>query len=132
MRHLTKTAAKTFAQILGGLDRPGQHRKIDTAPDAFMAVHVDVLDRTRHGLRVALAHNFVQNGDVMADPDVTFLVSSVDGQVYPLTFQADATGFHQEGGRIDGDRILSAPRVQADITRFANQWMRNIKAQQTL
>ncbi len=83
MKSLGKRAEAIFRQLIDGLNEPGDHRKIDNSGGTFMPLNIDVLSAERqtvagrdwYDMRVALAHNWVQNGDLMADPDVEFLVT---------------------------------------------------------
>jgi hypothetical protein len=81
-----------------------------------------------------VAHYYEQNGDLMADPEMTFLVSAVDGRVYPLSYRQDGLGIYRESvkfneaGQIDGHY----PREQRDEATFSGQWMKNIKFQQAI
>lgn len=59
---------------------------------------------------------------------MTFLVN--DTGVYPLTFQQAIPPVFQEAAKITDDGVKYSQKLQRDITRFANQWMRNIQDQQ--
>jgi hypothetical protein len=117
------------------LTEPGQHRKIDNTSGTFMPVSIDVLSvehQTIEGrewceMTVSLAHNYEQNGDLMADPDVEFLVTPLG--VAPLSFQQDP-GIYRRWAWKDKGQWRFHPRGQADLTAFCNQWMANIKQQQ--
>ena len=106
---------------------------IDNTAGTFMPVHVDKVADTPAGTIFAIAHRYEQNGDLMSDPDMTFIVGNGTG-VFPITFQQDSIGLYQDavqwgdGGEITGYRR----RLQRDLTTFANQWMRNIGEQQRL
>jgi hypothetical protein len=45
---------------------------------------------------IALAHNGIQNGDVMADPDVEVRINREGHMAEALTFQNDYLGIYQE------------------------------------
>ncbi|HBN75204.1 MAG TPA: hypothetical protein DD473_05190 [Planctomycetaceae bacterium] len=47
-----------------------------------------------------------------------------DTRVYPLTFQQAIPPIYQEAAKIEDDGVKYAPRLQRDLTRFANDWMR--------
>ncbi|MFZ1934493.1 MAG: hypothetical protein WCB27_25800 [Thermoguttaceae bacterium] len=70
--------------------------------------------------------NYVQNGDVMADPDVEFLATPLG--VVPLTFQQDP-GIYRRWAWQENGQWRYRPHGQADLTAFCNQWMVNIKQQ---
>ncbi|MBW4533703.1 MAG: hypothetical protein KME09_07165 [Pleurocapsa minor HA4230-MV1] len=86
---------------------------------------------------ISLSHYYQQNGDLMADPDLTFLVRpSVDNQtllLFPLMYRLDGLGLYQELAFLNDqrDQILSfKSRSMADVASFCNQWAINIQAQQ--
>jgi hypothetical protein len=95
MKCLNQPAGKIFRQLIEGLTEPGQYRKIDNTGGTFMPVMIDVLSvehqtiegREWYDMTVSLAHNYQQNGDLLSDPDVEFLVTPLG--VAPLTFQQD-------------------------------------------
>ncbi len=135
MKSLNKRAEAIFRQLIEGLENSGDHRKIDNAGGSFMPLNIDVLSVNRQtvagrewcDMPVSLAHNYVQNGDVMADPDVEFLVTPLG--VVPLSFQQDP-GIHRRWAWQENGQWRYHPRGQADLTAFCNQWMVNIKQQQ--
>ena len=93
-----------------------------------MAVNVDVVAQYPDGKRIiAISHYFKMNGDMVADPDVTFLVCGSD--VIPMAMQDSFR--YSVGAEYDQESKLKTwPRVQAYITSFCNIWMRNIREQQ--
>ena len=135
MKSLNKRAEAIFRQLIEGLENPGDHRKIDNASGSFMPLSIDVLSVDRQtvagrewcAMRVALAHNHVQNGNVMTDPDVEFLVTPLG--VAPISFQQDPGSYRRWAWQENGQWRYHL-RGQADLTVFCNQWMANIKAQQ--
>jgi hypothetical protein len=78
-------------------------------------------------MRVSLAHNCQQNGDLMADPDVKFNVTPMG--VVPLTFQQDPRIYRRWAWKEEDGNWRVHKRGQADLTAFCNQWMVNIKHQ---
>ena len=79
---------------------------------------------------LSVAHYGEQNGDPMADPEMTFTI--VGGEYYPISFRNDYVGLYQEVFRYDEDGRPEAidKKLQSDLTAFANQWMKNIQEQQ--
>lgn len=134
MTPLTQRATKVFKQLVADLKQPGDSKKIDNTNGVFMAVHVDFIAVNEHGRHYAVAHYYEQYGDLMADPEMTFLYSAVDGQVYPLTFRQDSfPAVNQVAATAEaGESIKCSLKVQQDIARFANLWLKNINAQQGL
>lgn len=131
MKPINKQAQKTFDKLTADL-APGESRKVANS-ESFMAVSVDCLQRVPLGDVFSVSHYYEQNGDLMADPDMTFLKATLDGRVYPLTFRQDGgIPFNQEAATLvdGGTSFRFRPRMQRDIATFAGQWMANIKQQQ--
>jgi len=129
MRKLNQTAKKVFERLTEGLHEVGDHRKVANA-EHFMPVCVEVIDQLPAGRVVSLAHYFEQHGDLCCDPDVTFLVAA-DGDVYPLTFQQAIPPIYTAAVECDETGpVRIRPGAQRELVSFANQWMKNIHAQQ--
>lgn len=132
MTALNKTAYKTLAKLIEGLEI-NQSRKIDNASGIFMPVSVEVLEVKNSIKRVAISHYYEQNGDLMADPDMEFLVMESIGFAQAVTYKQDGLGIYQVARWIDENgRELCRPGLLRDINHFACQWMRNIRQQQGL
>jgi uncharacterized protein YqiB (DUF1249 family) len=91
----------------------------------FMDLNVDVLSKNR----VSLAHNYIQNGDVMADPDMEIEVNFDMQTTEALTYQ-DNYGY-QEVYLFNekGEKVSFYPKTKKDLNIFLSQWLKNIKNQ---
>jgi hypothetical protein len=69
---------------------------------------------------IALAHNGVQNGDVMADPDVEIKIHREKEEIEALSFQNDYMGIYQEV--YDGNKCNK--KLQNEIEIFLDDWLR--------
>jgi len=127
MKTLSKAAAKVLDILTDGLNNPGDSRKIDNS--SFMAVHVEMIGKDASGPLFSVAHYFVQNGDMCCDPDMVFLRAH-DGAYLPVSFQQAIPPVYQEAMDLQNDTFR--PRLMAQLARFANTWMKNIKNQQGL
>ncbi len=134
MKALNQQATKIFNLIVEGLKEPGDHKKIDNSKGTFMALSVEVVDQWPEGSIISLAHYYEQNGDLMRDPDMTFLISNgtkVLGGIFPASYRQDGMGvdqtslFHDEDGKL---KICN--KWQEGQAKFANTWLKNIKEQQ--
>ena len=81
----------------------------------------------------SVAHYYEQNGDLMADPEMTF-VQDVLGKWHPISFRNDGVGCYQEGeagamGFNEDGKAWTRPRLIRDLRAFSNQWDRNLKEQ---
>ena len=130
MKKLNRKSTKIFNQITAGLNSENPYRKLGEDGETFMPVHVDYLYETEHGTVYAIAHNYRQNGDTMADPDMEFLVNKLG--IFPMTYQLDGLGIFQRAIEIRDGRLLYARKLQNQLKNFANDWMININEQQDL
>jgi hypothetical protein len=131
MKALDRKAEAIFCKLTGNTQKVGDHHKWDNANGAFMAVCVEIIGKTGLGPLISVAHYYEQNSDWMKDPDVVFLLGA-DLHVYPISYQQDNLGLYQEAAVVEDGQWKVRPKLQADICRFCNQWMRNIKEQQNL
>ena len=136
MRYLNKEATRVMDKLTEGLDEENPSRKIDNFPGSWMAVNVDRVGEVDAGVIFAVAHNFIQEGDVMADPDMGFLkATDPRGQnlYFPTHYQLDSMGLYQESAVFEDGKLKGVyRRMQSEHTTFANMWMKNIKGQQQL
>ncbi len=113
-------------------DKDGNYAKIHNNPNLMAVVVEKVGHLTGYGEIISIAHYGEQNGDLMADPEMTFTI--VGGEYHPISFRNDYLGRYQEvfGFDEDGNPETINTSLQFDLTCFANQWMRNIANQQKL
>ncbi len=106
------------------------YAKIDTSD--FMPVSVELIGEiSGYGNVISIAHYGEQNGDLMADPEMTFVI--IQGDYYPISFRNDHLGINQEVFRYqDGKPTHIKPELQSDLTTFANTWMKNLQEQQQI
>jgi len=92
---------------------------------SFMDLNIDHLSHTDddRSIVISLAHNFIQNGDVMADPDMEVKIIPSMKMVEALTFQQDSTGTYQQVYLEDG-RFY--PTLKKDLNNFLNSWLKNL------
>lgn len=96
------------------------HLKIESR--GYMDLHIDRLNVNR----IALAQNFIQNGDVMADPDMEIRIHEGTKTAEALTFQQDSMGIY--------DVVYPQPgmvnlRLKKKLNEFLLYWLRNLKQQ---
>lgn len=129
MRKVNNKAAKVLATLTAGLT-PGDGRKIDNSGGTYMPVHVDCVAPNLF----SVAHTYIQNGDVMDDPSMTFFLHP-NGNFYPCDYTQHGLGIHQVSmtatPKSDGSfEYKGRWRLQKDHAVFAGTWMKNIKSQQ--
>ncbi len=74
---------------------------------------------------VAVSHSFLQNGDLMRDPEIVFAVAEWDAWL-PYEITQDPVGIYRNAYN-DGALY---PRVVSDMTGLVNAWARNLLAQE--
>jgi hypothetical protein len=108
------------------------HKKIDNAEGTFMALHVECIGKCNLCPIFSLAHYYEQHGDLMRDPEMLF-IQAEDGGYYAVEIWQDAVNSHSVGVLIEDGLAVSIDETeQADMTVFAEVWLKNIWVQQRL
>ena len=124
--------AETVMDTLTAGMSVSDHRKIDNAEGTFMALHVECIGECNLGHIFSLAHYYEQHGDLMRDPEMLF-IQAEDGGYYPAEIWQDAVNSHSVGVLIEDGKAVSIDETeQADLTVFAEVWLKNIRVQQGL
>jgi uncharacterized protein YqiB (DUF1249 family) len=90
----------------------------------YMDLSLDELEKEPDGnYTIALAHNFEQNGDIMADPDMQIRVISIMHSIEALTYQLDSMGIYQV---VYPKPNLVNPRLKKELNRFLEKWLINL------
>ena len=120
MQHVITKIAEQHDFDLAAAD--GSGLKVEVP--GFMPLNITAYGKGR----VAVNHSYIQQGDMMFDPEIMFL-TLCDGW-YAATYEQHNMGIYQVAVEInDGNLEYINTKQQADIGRFANQWARNIKDQ---
>lgn len=126
---LNQKASRVMDALTAGLTEPpgtGTAARTIGTGGAFMAVHVERIgDRT-----YSVAHYYRQNGDMVCDPDVTFLKAET-GKWLPMTFEQGGV-CHRTAVELDdaGKPASYRPDELRSLVEFCNLWMANIREQQ--
>ena len=129
MRAINKKAQAVMDRLTDGITRENSHTRIDNnKPDSgIMAVVVEWVGNCKLGDVFSIAHYYEQYGDLMSDPEMTFLHGG-DGRYYPMSYKLDSLGVYREGVVwADGEPKYINAREQRDEAIFAGTWMENIK-----
>jgi hypothetical protein len=114
MKAINKSAARTMRKMLSFLE--DGYAKIQKS-SCFMAVTIEQVGQNELGKLFSVAHYAEQNGDLMRDPELVFILGR-DEEFYPITIQQDYIGKYEdvleydESGKIKG----WYPRLQADLS----------------
>ena len=132
MRHLNKRATAIFNRIINNHLKDADAVKIDNS--SFMALCIDRLcsDVDFSGLKgdiFAFAHYYEQNGDLIPDPDMTFLRLQ-NGFIFPLTYQDYRS--YEEAIYLKDGKWKHSNQLLNDLVSFANKWLNNILYQQKI
>ena len=124
-----KTLDRKAAEILRAL-LALKTAKIDNTDGVYMPVHIEFINRTDKYHHFSLAHYGEQNGDAMRDPEMLFALHKESQQFIPYYYRNDYCGIEQYSVKWTDEGVLLNRRLQAEHTTLANQWLRNIAAQQ--
>ena len=115
-----RTFAKMFPEIASGEYR---YLRLE-AGETMMPLHLQWIDSDV----ISIRHTYMQNGDIMCDPEMTFRVDREKGTLEPLTFRQDgAPWIYQEVYSEPG--IIWFPKLSRALSSFTQQWMKNISQQ---
>ena len=117
MKTLDRKAAEIFRALLAL-----QTTKIDNSDGTYMPVYIELIGR--------IDNYSQQNGDAMRDPEMLFALHKETQQFIPYYYRNDYCGIEQNSVKWSEDGVFLNRRLQAEHTAFANQWLRNIAAQQ--
>lgn len=126
---------ESIYQMLLKSDREG-YLKINNAEGAFMPLIVERLSPKDGKDVISLAHYFEVEGDLIPDPDMTFMRLAWDEMVpgvpkfIPLSFQ-DQFKYQESIVFDENDRIKGFYKNrQVEFVRFTSIWLNNIVSQQ--
>jgi len=127
---LSPQATSVMDTLTEGLS-VSDHKKIDNAEDVFMALHVECIGECKLGHIFSLAHYYEQHGDLMRDPEMLFI--QAEEGYYPAEIWQDGVNSHNVGLLIEDGLAVSIDETeQADMTVFAEVWLKNIREQQSI
>ena len=129
LKPVSRASQRVLETLIDGLD-VGDSKEVDNS-GAFMAVHVEALQRTGAGILYSVAHYYDGQGDRCPDPDVVFL-RRADGTFCPISFQ-DSLVCNQPVRWLEDGSIEIDAREQASIASFAsfaNTFLKNAAEQQ--
>ena len=101
--------------------------------NGYEPLSLEYLRYSWQGLPVyGMMHYYIQNGDLMRDPDITFAVDHAGRRIIPLTFQQDGVSFTDYGSVyqcVFPEPDEFSPKLLSDLDRFLARWTRNIAVQ---
>ena len=126
------TIYRDFATHLGQL--LDGHSAVRITVPGYMPLSVEEIGIDGEGHRlVSLCHYGEQNGDLMRDPDIVFMVQDAPhGTIAePVSFRNDYVGLEQEVYRYDetGTRTHLDTKLNVQLREFAQIWFANLNEQ---
>lgn len=120
--------AKDLLQLLDGA------QAVRITSDGFMPLSIECIGKDADGREmIALSHTGEQNGDLMRDPEIVFVLHQGPDGLYaePLSFRNDYAGVMQEVYVYDADghRTHVHTSRKAELKSFCIMWFRNLKEQ---
>ena len=144
MKALNKTSAAIFQAAIDRIPAGETRIKLDAGDHehggSIMALCVEKIGVNEYGDLYSFAHYYLQNGDMMRDPDVVMLRSinpdALTGkhQFFPISYRQDGLGIDRDSVifNTDGPGWKIDKRGQADLCAFCNLWAGNLRGQQGL
>lgn len=90
----------------------------------YMPLSFDTLLTNDSVTVIALAHNYKQNGDLIADPDMQIAIHK-HGMAEALTYQQDNLGIYQQVYDTFPAPRQMRTRLKKELNSFLNQWLKN-------
>ena len=94
--------------------------------EGYMDLSIDILSDNEEEKHIAMAHNFIQNGDVIADPDMEIKIYKKTKMAEALTYQLSSLGIFQ---RVYPEPGKVYPKLKKQLNSFLNQWLTNLISQ---
>lgn len=118
---------------IGIIDREGRPtftEDMKLKSGGFMDLNLDRLGGDKDTFTIAMAHNYTQNGDVMADPDMEVKISPSMKMAEALSFRQDGSiPINQQVYTIQDGHKMIYPRIQKELNTFLSGWLLNLKKQ---
>ena len=130
MLHAPKHSGTNFKALKPFLDIATDDSRHFKA-DGFMDLVIEDMCITDDigGHVYTISHYGVQNGDLMADPDMELSVNMETGKIIPRTFRNDYIGTYQSVFKTINGKLMYSHRLLIDLDEFLWQWLKNIKDQ---
>ena len=135
MRKINKPAARSIDFLLYDLpEEMGASKVIDYIHTVHMPIHVSLLaDGPQEGTDiVSVSQQGEQNGDVMYDPEISFLRDHRGKKTvyYPVSYRNDFLGINQHYLQTtdEGKLVFVDIKDQKDCAVFVGKWMKNLRS----
>lgn len=139
MKAINKTATVIFFQLLNKMEGK-EYLKIEKEgfmPLTIERIGIGIETAGGKGSLYALLHHYVQEGDLMKDPQVDFLVvdrrteitNDIESvKIFPCSFEQSNLGIYEDSIIFRDNAIHECMEaMQRDHADFAEIWLQNIK-----
>ena len=133
MKTINRKATEIFLKIVALIKENNGHIELDNKKGLYMSLSAEKIDEIEGFEMYSLAHYKEQNGDLMADPEMCFLLAQneKDSIVMPYSYRNDFMRIDQIDLFIEDDKIKGIRHeAVAKNVAFANTWLKNIELQQ--
>lgn len=89
----------------------------------YMNLNLDDLGKDKIGHVFAMAHNYKQHGDIMADPDMQIRIIPEMQSIEAITYQLDSMGIFQQ---VYPDEKHVIPKLKKELNSFLEKWLINL------
>ena len=121
------TNFKLMIQVLGNEFWKNESLKLTS--DGYMPLCYDTLYNNDLGVVVGLMHTYVQNGDIMRDPDMEIVLkfhAHGEHEALPMYYRNDGMGVFRKTTLEDG--TICWPEME-DQSDFLEMWLKNLISQ---
>jgi hypothetical protein len=104
-------------------------RPLKIEVEGFMPLHIEVIGSgPGKAVLLSVMHTYVQNGDVMRDPDVEVQVIPDSGEEWlPVSYRQDGLGVFRQAVSTEGGVVMFHHGLVADLKGFLEMWDRDIR-----
>lgn len=105
------------------LDGEYTYMRFEGSPEGgYEPLYIELIDKNT----IAMAHTYVQNGDLMYDPEMVFTFDNEKEELQALSYEMSAMGSYQ---RVYDDNGRVNVGLQRELNSFLNTWLKNINDQ---
>lgn len=118
-------------QLFGGLDAL-KKKYIRIENRGYMPLVIEYVGEGPRGLPlVSVAHTYVQEGDLMYDPEMEFEIDpqTPNKEWEPITYVQHNLGINQVAVWREDNNVLFHPKLVRDLKSFARTWNKNLREQ---
>ncbi|MCL2253083.1 MAG: SNF2-related protein [Lachnospiraceae bacterium] len=103
----------------------GTYRYLHLESEGCEPLSVERLDGNRNYLLISIMHTFVQNGDLMRDPDMVIEINLDEQTVNSKSYELSSIGSYKDVNAGDTPNL----KLQRELNSFLTTWLENIGEQ---